>query len=201
MPPHLVLIVGACCRLLQVLRLLRESQGNILDDEQLVSTLNSAKATSGAAGSGRANNMRPLALHQSCPGEIDCIVCAAGQARRPRAVLVMPAACSTVLPPRISHPPASTGFIQARVAEAEDTRASIGAAREVYRPAPRRASLLYFCVASLSLLDTMYQYSLAYFVQLNSHCLAASTPSKHLDARLKAITDYTTAFIYSTVCR
>jgi len=32
----------------KILRLLRESSGNLLDDEQLVSTLNNAKATSGA---------------------------------------------------------------------------------------------------------------------------------------------------------
>ena len=104
-------------------------------------------------------------------------------------------------PHRLDALPVPTGAIQARVAEAEDTRASIAAAREVYRPAPQRAALLYFCVADLAQLAAMYQYSLAYFVQLFGHCLAASTPSKLLEARLQAIVEFTTAFIYSTVCR
>ena len=47
----------------QVLRLLRESEGNILDDEQLVATLNSAKATSGESWSAQpAAGRRPLPL-------------------------------------------------------------------------------------------------------------------------------------------
>jgi hypothetical protein len=36
----------------QILRLLKESQGNILDDEQLINTLNHSKATSSVIGVG-----------------------------------------------------------------------------------------------------------------------------------------------------
>lgn len=73
--------------MLQVLKLLRESSGNILDDEVLVATLNNSKSTSDT--------------------------------------------------------------ITARVKEAEDTERDINAAREVYRPVPVRASILYFVIADL----------------------------------------------------
>lgn len=110
--------------------------------------------------------------------------------------------CTLLLPAQARLSPISpAGIIQARVSEAEDTQASITAAREVYRPVPSRGSLLFQVIADLAGLDPMYQYSLAYFGQLFAHCLAASTPSKHLEARLQAIIAFSTAFMYKTVCR
>lgn len=70
-----------------MLKLLRESAGNILDDEVLINTLNNSQATSAT--------------------------------------------------------------INTRVREAEDTERAINAAREVYRPVPIRASILYFVIADL----------------------------------------------------
>ncbi len=71
----------------KVLKLLRESSGNILDDEVLINTLNNSKTTS--------------------------------------------------------------SLINARVKEAEETEKAINTAREVYRPVPIRASILYFVIADL----------------------------------------------------
>lgn len=70
-----------------MLRLLRDSAGNILDDEALITTLNTSQTTSATIG--------------------------------------------------------------VRVREAEDTERAINAAREVYRPVPVRASILYFVIADL----------------------------------------------------
>lgn len=79
----------------KILKLLKESTGNILDDEQLIATLNHSKLTS--------------------------------------------------------------SVIANRVQEAELTERSINEAREHYRPASTRGSILYFVIADLSLINPMYQ--------------------------------------------
>ena len=49
--------------------------------------------------------------------------------------------------------------IEQRVAVAEKMQAKISATRVGYRPVAYRASLLYFCVADLNVVEPMYQYS------------------------------------------
>lgn len=46
------------------------------------------------------------------------------------------------------------------------TEEKITAAREKYRPVATRGSVMYFVVASMAEVDTMYQYSLKYFKQV-----------------------------------
>ena len=50
--------------------------------------------------------------------------------------------------------------------EAEQTELEIDNTREIYRVVAFRASLLFFCIADLSLVDPMYQYSLTWFIEL-----------------------------------
>ncbi len=86
--------VVVCCVVQdKILKLLRECEGNILDDENLLNTLNNSKRTSAA--------------------------------------------------------------IQMRVKEAEETERNINAAREGYRPAATRGSILYFTVADLAGINPM----------------------------------------------
>lgn len=54
-------------------------------------------------------------------------------------------------------------FIAGRLIDAEETEQSIGIERERYLPVAKRGSCLYFVVAQLSEIDTMYQFSLNYF--------------------------------------
>jgi len=54
-------------------------------------------------------------------------------------------------------------FIAGRLIDAEETEQSIGIERERYRPVAKRGACLYFVVAQLSEIDTMYQFSLNYF--------------------------------------
>lgn len=54
-------------------------------------------------------------------------------------------------------------IIAARLIDSEETEQSISAARERYRAVAKRGSCLYFVVAQLSDIDTMYQFSLNYF--------------------------------------
>lgn len=56
--------------------------------------------------------------------------------------------------------------ISAKVAEAEATEREIDETRELYRPVALRASLLFFAISDLALVDPMYQYSLAWFISL-----------------------------------
>lgn len=55
---------------------------------------------------------------------------------------------------------------QNRVREAEVTEKSINEAREHYRPAATRGSILYFVIADLAAISPMYQFSLPYFTRL-----------------------------------
>eukprot|EP00899_Mesostigma_viride_P007437 jgi/Mesvir1/16695/Mv15092-RA.1 len=123
----------------KILKLLKESEGNILDDEMLINTLNNSKLTS--------------------------------------------------------------GVIQGRVKEAEQTETEINAAREQYRVVATRGSILYFVVADLALIGPMYQYSLSYFTKLFNLCIEVSPKSPELPKRLAILIEYITEYIYTNVCR
>ncbi|CAF3110570.1 unnamed protein product [Rotaria sp. Silwood2] len=123
----------------KILKMLFESEGNILDNEELVNSLNDSKVTSSA--------------------------------------------------------------IKRRLEETLKTEANISAAREKYRRAAKRGSLLYFVVADLGLIDPMYQFSLRYFTQLFNTTIENSTKSEDLNQRLQIILDSTTENIYTNVSR
>ena len=141
---HLVVSIAADKRQLaeledKILKLLKESQGNILDDELLINTLNNSKLTS--------------------------------------------------------------GVIAGRVQEAEHTEKSINEAREHYRPAATRGSILYFVVADLAVVSPMYQYSLSYFKSMFNYCVEASEKAADVPQRLELLANYATNFIFTNVQR
>jgi dynein heavy chain, axonemal len=53
--------------------------------------------------------------------------------------------------------------INIRMKESEITEKEIDRTRESFRPVAYRASLLFFCIVDLSIIDPMYQYSLQWF--------------------------------------
>lgn len=61
-------------------------------------------------------------------------------------------------------------IIAGRLIDAEETERNIGIARERYRAVAKRGSCLYFVVAQLSEIDTMYQFSLNYFNSVSFEC-------------------------------
>jgi dynein heavy chain len=77
----------------------------------------------------------------------------------------------------------------------------IDTTRSEYVPVAYRSSLLYFCVADLSTIDPMYQYSLGWFMGLFRLGIQNSTPSEDLQERLTNIIDYFTFSVYQNVCR
>jgi hypothetical protein len=108
---------------------------------------------------------------------------------------------------RASHPPPRTPCTppphdpQQRVKETERTERSINAARESYRPAATRGSVLYFVVADLAAASPMYQFSLPYFMRLFCQCIERSEKGGNMAARLQALSDYATRLIFKNVSR
>ncbi|KAI8801429.1 dynein heavy chain and region D6 of dynein motor-domain-containing protein [Cladochytrium replicatum] len=123
----------------KILKLLFNSQGNILDDEELINTLNQSKITSAA--------------------------------------------------------------IKERVTQAEQTEREINIAREKYRPVAIRGSVLYFVVADLAEIDSMYQFSLKYFKNLFNLCIQEAEKSDDLQKRINILCKNITYTIFTNISR
>jgi len=122
-----------------ILKLLSESVGNILDDVQLIDTLQSSKQTS--------------------------------------------------------------AIIKQRVADSELTEQQIEETRSKYRCVAQRASILFFVISSMALIDPMYQYSLSYFAKLFNSIIENAAKSDELEQRLQILQTELTAQIYTNICR
>ena len=94
-----------------------------------------------------------------------------------------------------------SAMISQRLEESVTTKAEIDEIRSSYKSVSVRASLIYFVVADLALVDPMYQFSLAYFKRLFHICIDESEKSDVLQERLTAIIEYATEYIYVNVCR
>ena len=94
-----------------------------------------------------------------------------------------------------------SSMISQRLEESVRTKIEIDEVRETYKPVSIRASLIYFVVADLALVDPMYQFSLAYFKRLFGMCIDESDRSDVLEERLESIIVYSTEVIYVNVCR
>lgn len=68
-------------------------------------------------------------------------------------------------------------FRQIKMKEAEITQADIEVTRSMYIPVAVRGQLLFFCLSDLQHIDTMYQYSLEWFVEIFNHSIAATAKS------------------------
>eukprot|EP01065_Artemidia_motanka_P012700 TRINITY_DN1700_c1_g1_i1.p1 TRINITY_DN1700_c1_g1~~TRINITY_DN1700_c1_g1_i1.p1 ORF type:complete len:1558 (+),score=611.23 TRINITY_DN1700_c1_g1_i1:2-4675(+) len=91
--------------------------------------------------------------------------------------------------------------INAAVAQAKETEVIIDETRNKYRPVAFRASILFFCVAALSAVDPMYQYSLQWFMSLFLNGIDKAEPSEDLDERLENLLSFFTYSFYTNVCR
>ena len=91
--------------------------------------------------------------------------------------------------------------ITAKVAEAEITEKEIDESRELYRPVAFRATILYFSIVNLSVVDPMYQYSLQWFTALFVAAIRLAEKADTLDERLDILNKFFTYYVYVNVCR
>lgn len=91
--------------------------------------------------------------------------------------------------------------ISIRMKESEITEKEIDTTRESFRPVAYRASLLFFCIVDLAIIDPMYQYSLQWFQILFSKAVENSMPSNDVTERIQSLNNYFTLSLYQNVCR
>jgi len=88
------------------------------------------------------------------------------------------------------------------VAQAEVTEKEIDETREKYRPTAYQGSLLFFCVSDLALVDSMYQYSLQWFLALFEKGLEDSEAAPDdVAKRCDNVNAYFTFSLYKNICR
>jgi len=91
--------------------------------------------------------------------------------------------------------------INIRMKESEITEKEIDTTRESFRPVAYRASLLFFCIVDLAMIDPMYQYSLQWFQILFGNSVQNSSPSNDVNERILNLNNYFTYSLYQNVCR
>ncbi len=83
----------------------------------------------------------------------------------------------------------------------EQTEKRIDAAREGYRPAAQRASILYFVLNDMSSVDPMYQFSLEAYIELFEKSIAKAKKFEEITERIASLKDYHTYSVYKNTCR
>ncbi|XP_066292954.1 dynein beta chain, ciliary-like [Branchiostoma lanceolatum] len=90
--------------------------------------------------------------------------------------------------------------IEVKVTEAKVTEIKINEAREWYRPAAARASLLFFILNDLNKINPLYQFSLKAFSVVFNKAIERATPAEEVKVRVVNLIDSITwsVFIYTT---
>ncbi|XP_069504355.1 dynein axonemal heavy chain 11 [Ambystoma mexicanum] len=90
--------------------------------------------------------------------------------------------------------------IEHKVMEGKENEVKINEAREIYRPAAARASLLYFVMNDLRKIDPMYQFSLKAFNVVFHKAIALAEQSEDVKVRVSSLTDCITysTFLYTS---
>ena len=91
-------------------------------------------------------------------------------------------------------------FLNTKVGEAKKTSFEIDKARELYRPAAARASVLYFILNDLYKINPIYQFSLKAFSVVFHVAIERATQAEDVRIRVANLTDCIThsVFMYTT---
>ncbi|XP_061245817.1 dynein axonemal heavy chain 17 isoform X1 [Bos javanicus] len=91
--------------------------------------------------------------------------------------------------------------IEEKVQEAKITEVKINEARENYRPAAARASLLYFILNDLNKINPIYQFSLKAFNVVFEKAILKTTPADEVKQRVINLTDEITYSVFMYTAR
>ncbi|NXL49102.1 DYH17 protein, partial [Podilymbus podiceps] len=91
--------------------------------------------------------------------------------------------------------------IEEKVKEAKVTEVQINVARENYRPAAERASLLYFILSDLNKINPIYQFSLKAFSGVFEKAIQRTAPTDSIRQRVINLTDEITYSVYTYTAR
>lgn len=86
--------------------------------------------------------------------------------------------------------------IEESLVVSEQTEKEIDLAREEYRPCAQRASILFFVLNDMSLIDPMYQFSLDAYITLFMLSIDKSPKSLKLAERIDSLNEYHTYALY-----
>ncbi|XP_061632559.1 dynein axonemal heavy chain 11 isoform X3 [Phyllopteryx taeniolatus] len=94
----------------------------------------------------------------------------------------------------------TAAHIQDKVLEARENETKINEAREIYRPAAERASLLFFIINDLSKINPIYQFSLKSFISVFSKAMEHAECEEDVSGRVAALTEAITysVFLYTS---
>ena len=90
--------------------------------------------------------------------------------------------------------------ISEKLDQAKETAVEIDNVRIRYSPAAKRGAILFFVLSGLSVINNMYEYSLASYLTVYRQTLATSKKDSSLDGRLKNIIDALTFDVYNYTC-
>jgi len=91
--------------------------------------------------------------------------------------------------------------IAARKAESVIMEKDIDVKRESFRSVAYRASLLFFTIVDLNIIDPMYQYSLQWFQRLFAISVRESEQSDDTEKRIGILNEFQTLTLYQNICR
>ncbi|KAB7494339.1 Dynein beta chain, ciliary [Armadillidium nasatum] len=107
----------------------------------------------------------------------------------------------TALVENLEHTKATAQEIQEKVSEARVTSQKIDEARELYRPAASRASLLYFILNDLHKINPIYQFSLKAFRVVFHKAIERAEVKDDVDGRVKALINTITYSVFQYTTR
>ncbi|GMG17952.1 unnamed protein product [Phytophthora fragariaefolia] len=95
----------------------------------------------------------------------------------------------------------TSNVVAHRLTESEATKLEVLQIRNQYQSVAVRGAILFFAIADLVEVDSMYQYSLEYFSRLFNLSLNDAPSKCNLSERLDSLKHYMTLAIYRNICR